>query len=555
MSTRAQILAEIAAQFPDNTSGAITPTKLRQVVEDIANSYNNSTDEGTPAATTAAHNADPAAHTAKPSLSLRTALLANAQGTATPVSVLIAGDSFGYRPWYPKTDAPQILGLAHHLRMSVADRPGYCGAPTNIFSPAETMAGGAAISTANWDVWQSGSLWSVPEAGTVTFYKSGAIVPCDTLRIYYLIEPGGGTFSVQSSSTSITTGFADEAGYTAVSCDGALALGSIIITKTSAAYALRVTGVSGTVRILAAGFTWAGVSAVNFFDISRGGAELTDTSLAPASIMEAFISSVAPNIISHMCDDSAATITTGLPVMAAWWNNAAPLATKLLLGAGPKAAKNGGDAAVSASNTVLNSVASTSRKYVFIDGLKLLGSYEEMVALSWHGDGRHLAPQAYECIANEAALALRLADPMNGRLARLGPIATPAVLSALMIQNGETRHALDAAGRTAKFESDPHFGQDLFLRLVRGFEGRTMAGTSALWRLSVSEAGMRSFLPNGVGIGSETRPGLSSNAAAPTTGPYVAGSICINTAPTAGTPSYWQCTVAGTPGTWVAHNL
>ena len=45
MSTRAQILAEIAAQFPDNTSGAITPAKLRQVVEDITNSYNNSTDE------------------------------------------------------------------------------------------------------------------------------------------------------------------------------------------------------------------------------------------------------------------------------------------------------------------------------------------------------------------------------------------------------------------------------------------------------------------------------------------------------------------------------
>ena len=62
MSTRAQILAEIAAQFPDNTSGLITPAKLRQVVEDLANSYNNSTDEGTPAASTAAHNASAGAH-------------------------------------------------------------------------------------------------------------------------------------------------------------------------------------------------------------------------------------------------------------------------------------------------------------------------------------------------------------------------------------------------------------------------------------------------------------------------------------------------------------
>ena len=38
MSTRAQLLSEIAAQFPDNTTGAITPAKLRQVTEDIANS-------------------------------------------------------------------------------------------------------------------------------------------------------------------------------------------------------------------------------------------------------------------------------------------------------------------------------------------------------------------------------------------------------------------------------------------------------------------------------------------------------------------------------------
>ena len=38
MSTRAQLLAEIAAQFPDNTTGLITPAKLRQVTEDLANS-------------------------------------------------------------------------------------------------------------------------------------------------------------------------------------------------------------------------------------------------------------------------------------------------------------------------------------------------------------------------------------------------------------------------------------------------------------------------------------------------------------------------------------
>ena len=48
MSTRAQILAEIAAQFPDNITGLITPAKLRQVVEDVTNScLVSETDAGT----------------------------------------------------------------------------------------------------------------------------------------------------------------------------------------------------------------------------------------------------------------------------------------------------------------------------------------------------------------------------------------------------------------------------------------------------------------------------------------------------------------------------
>jgi hypothetical protein len=38
MSTTQELLAEIAAEFPDNTSGAITPAKLRRVCSDIVTS-------------------------------------------------------------------------------------------------------------------------------------------------------------------------------------------------------------------------------------------------------------------------------------------------------------------------------------------------------------------------------------------------------------------------------------------------------------------------------------------------------------------------------------
>jgi hypothetical protein len=39
---------------------------------------------------------------------------------------------------------------------------------------------------------------------------------------------------------------------------------------------------------------------------------------------------------------------------------------------------------------------------------------------------------------------------------------------------------------------------------------------------------------------------------APATGTYVVGDLCYNTAPAAGSRLGWVCTVAGTPGTWVA---
>lgn len=62
MSTRAQILAEIAAQFPDNTTGLITPAKLRQVCENMANSSSIPETDGTVAAALDAHDNAPTAH-------------------------------------------------------------------------------------------------------------------------------------------------------------------------------------------------------------------------------------------------------------------------------------------------------------------------------------------------------------------------------------------------------------------------------------------------------------------------------------------------------------
>jgi len=51
---------------------------------------------------------------------------------------------------------------------------------------------------------------------------------------------------------------------------------------------------------------------------------------------------------------------------------------------------------------------------------------------------------------------------------------------------------------------------------------------------------------------SEGTPGIIYGNAAPTAGTWVKGDIVYNANPSVGQPIGWTCTVAGTPGTWVA---
>jgi hypothetical protein len=55
-----------------------------------------------------------------------------------------------------------------------------------------------------------------------------------------------------------------------------------------------------------------------------------------------------------------------------------------------------------------------------------------------------------------------------------------------------------------------------------------------------------------VGVYTADPPSVGFGSAAPASGYFVQGSITFNSAPAAGQPVGWVCTVTGTPGTWVA---
>jgi hypothetical protein len=55
-----------------------------------------------------------------------------------------------------------------------------------------------------------------------------------------------------------------------------------------------------------------------------------------------------------------------------------------------------------------------------------------------------------------------------------------------------------------------------------------------------------------IGLYSEDPPSIGFGDTAPTSGYHVRGSVSWNTEAASGQPMGWQCTVTGTPGTWVA---
>lgn len=100
-------------------------------------------------------------------------------------------------------------------------------------------------------LWPTGDYYSVPADGTVRFGLAGGHHPvlCNQMKVYYIQEPGAGTFKVQTELDASGV-WTDE--IASVDCDGDLAgaVASVSLKSTARAYRLRIVGLSGAVKII-----------------------------------------------------------------------------------------------------------------------------------------------------------------------------------------------------------------------------------------------------------------------------------------------------------------
>lgn len=394
--------------------------------------------------------------------------------------------------------------------------------------------------------WPTGVLHHLPESGWV---KTTSAMRGTVFTLYYKKGPLYGTLLVESSANG--TDWTSEG---TIDCSGAAATAVWTLAKTwtTAGYRLRVTAQTGVCRAIGFSSDRSGVGRILAGSIYRGGLSLADAATCPAAAVAPVLADLVPNLVFVHTDDTDTLYNTFLPILKTWLETANAKVSVVLIGNGPKVEGQGGDAASIAQCTALRQHAAANN-WSFIDGMKILVSYSHLLTLGWHGDGLHLDAKAYSYLQTVVERSLSLL-PFSART-WTGNISNYSATGSVVVRRIQLARDPVANGIAGIIDTDDGAGVLTRIRPTREFVITSADGATTHFAVSNNTAITKHQIPEGVRIGSQTGPALSSGDAAPTSGAWTAGSIRLNTAPSAGQPSYWQCTVAGSPGTWVAHNL
>ena len=297
------------------------------------------------------------------------------QRTSGPAQfrILTLGDSVGGL----KMNALQ----AHFQRLAGGSFNG------DAFSGVTYTNTGAVLLTSRYDLWYTGNVWEFGAGDVLSYGDGGVDATADLTRLYYVKEPGAGTFKVQI----------DGVDYQTLNADAAKGLGSLIIDHGSAVQrSYNIVGLTGTVHIIGWVYERRDRNGVAWGHLEKGGLALRDA-LGDTTVVDMFrqvVADFAPDLITYEAKEET-DYETFRQVL---WNQldaAAPNAAVLLIGSTPRS----GDATVQLAENADLKQAAVDREYVYWDGYSPLLDYDNMVALGMEGDGTHPHQSATDFLA------------------------------------------------------------------------------------------------------------------------------------------------------------
>lgn len=266
-----------------------------------------------------------------------------------------------------------------------------------LFSSTPILTGGATAAT-NVTVntyWFNGQWTNLPGGGTVEYLQGGGRPFTTQLKIAYVLEPGAGTFKIQTNSGA---GYVDEPSYTNVSAANATTTAAVItIPKTLGSYSVKVVGLTGTVHVLFASWERTDYPALAHYDFTVGGLNLVNSINTPAAIVNAVFADLLPQVGFSEWKDPVAyqsSFTTFLGTL----KTASANTDWIIIGTSP-VSDPPTDAQQVVDNAFLKGWAASNSAFYF-DGYSPFGSYATMVAMGWNGDGTHPSQTAQAYVSS-----------------------------------------------------------------------------------------------------------------------------------------------------------
>lgn len=252
----------------------------------------------------------------------------------------------------------------------------------NMESVAVTGGGSTHQNVAETQYWFNGTWYEINGTGSLTFTYAGGRIPATILKVYYIQEPGAGTFQVQVDNGS---GFANEG--SVVDCNGTLAGKVISIPKAQGQYSIRINQVSGNVKVIMT----AGINrptnrdAVMLWRMGVGGLQWTNANATSKAITSPIFADMGIDLAMIQIKEDGDVY----PDLKGWldaFRLASPNTDWCLNGSGPETSN---DFVNRATNRAMKKIALEDTLFYF-DGYRPLISMARVDSLNWEGDGVHL---------------------------------------------------------------------------------------------------------------------------------------------------------------------
>lgn len=377
--------------------------------------------------------------------------------------------------------APLMQSILGGLAGAVLPGPHSASITTN------ATVGTVTTNSTDFAHWIGGTTYTFSAGSSRTYGQYGGTMVCDTIKVIHV--NAGGTFKIQIDGVDNTT--------VTTTTDNSIGITNLTVAR--GAHSVTIVQTVGTPTLVGVGMIDSTASGLVVINVGPGdGTFLSSNTTQSFANFQTFLADLAPTLMTfEMKEQSvyADSTTYAQRLQQVFDRTKAGAPNMDVVGIGsPPVATN--DADQVAQNSTLRTLCEANG-YTYYDTYALFGSYANMVALGWQGDGVH-----GDVRADQYRGYLMLRD--------LGLLNLPGrnILERATLPGVDFKRANDFS-RAGRIEADASFGFDLLVMAARYFRIYDGNGVTERWRMG-GIGDVTDFVPNKVRIGSTSGPTLNA---------------------------------------------